>query len=101
MIALVFQKYHENFEFHLFIVLQEFTREFCYFLKKYPKQFLLSLLFINKTLRLSILKTRIAKNAKISVFVICVEAMIYVLYNMYDCTLNGFYWLTVGTRQNF
>ena len=28
-------------------------------------------------------------NAKISVFVICVEAIIYfLLYNLYDCTFN-------------
>ena len=28
------QKYSENFAFQLFIILQEFTREICYFLKK-------------------------------------------------------------------
>ena len=27
-------KYTENFAFQLFLILQEFTREICYFLKK-------------------------------------------------------------------
>ena len=46
-------------------------------------------LFINKKLRLNNLKTRIAVNAKISVFVICVEAIIYLLlYDLHDCTIN-------------
>ena len=45
--------------------------------------------FINKTLRFNNLKTRKAMNAKISVFVICVEAMMYLLlYNLYDSTFN-------------
>ena len=30
----VFQKYPENFGFQLFIILQEFTRQICNFLKK-------------------------------------------------------------------
>ena len=34
--TLVFQKYPENFAFQLFIILQKFTRETCYFLKKKP-----------------------------------------------------------------
>ena len=35
------------------------------------------------------LKTRAAMNAKISVFVICVEAITYLLlYNLHDCTFN-------------
>ena len=34
MIAYVFQKYPENFAFQLFIILQQFTREIRYFLKK-------------------------------------------------------------------
>ena len=29
-------------------------------------------------------------NAKISVFVICVEAIIYFLYNLHDCTFKQF-----------
>ena len=46
-------------------------------------------LFIIKNLRLNNLKTRIAVNAKISVFVICVEAIIYLLlYDLHDCTIN-------------
>ena len=44
---------------------------------------------MNKTLRLSNLKTRTVLNAKISMFVTCVEAAIYVLlYNLHDCTFN-------------
>ena len=47
-------------------------------------------LFINKTLRLSNLKTRTAMNAKVSVFLICVEAIIFfLLYNLYDSTFTG------------
>ena len=36
MIAYVFQKYPEKFTFQLFIILQQFTCEICYFLKKEP-----------------------------------------------------------------
>ena len=36
-------------------------------------------------------------NAKISVFVICVEAIIYLLlYNLHDCTFN--IWSTISFR---
>ena len=50
----------------------------------------MSSLFINKTLRLNNLKTRTTMNAKISVFAIFIEAMIYLLYyNLHDCTFNG------------
>ena len=49
----------------------------------------MSFLFINKILRLNNLKTRIARDPKISVFIICVEAIIYLLlYNLYDCTFK-------------
>ena len=49
----------------------------------------MSFLFINKNLRLNNLKTRAAMNAKISVFVICVEAIMYLLlHNLHDCTFN-------------
>ena len=34
MIAYVFQKYPENLTFQLFIILQKFARETCYFRKK-------------------------------------------------------------------
>ena len=34
MIAYMIQKYPENFVFQQFIILQQFTREICYFLKK-------------------------------------------------------------------
>ena len=84
MIACLFQKYPENFSSQLFIILQQFTHEICYF-----KQFLLSFLFINKTVRLYNLKTRTAMNAEISVFVILVEAIIYLLlYNIHGCTFK-------------
>ena len=44
---------------------------------------------MNKTLQLINLKTRTAMNAKISVSVICVEAIIYLLlYNLHDCTFK-------------
>ena len=36
MVAYVFQKYAENFTFQEFIILQLFTHEICYFLKKSP-----------------------------------------------------------------
>ena len=42
--------------------------------------FLLSFLFINKILRLINLKARTAMNAQASVLVICVEAIIYLLF---------------------
>ena len=46
-------------------------------------------LFTNKTLRLNNLKTRTPMNVKIPVFVICVEAIIYLLlYNLHDCTFK-------------
>ena len=49
----------------------------------------MSFLFINKTLRLNNLNTRTAMNAKISMFVVSVEAIIYfLLYNLYDCTFK-------------
>ena len=54
-------------------------------------QFLLSFMFINKTLWLNNLKARTAMNVKISVFVISVEAIIYLLlYNLHDCTFKCF-----------
>ena len=49
----------------------------------------MSFLFINKPLRLNNLKTKTAMNAKISVFVVCVEAIIYLLlYSLHDCTFK-------------
>ena len=42
--------------------------------------------FINKTLRLNNLKTRVVMNAKISVFVTYVETIMYLLLNnLHDC----------------
>ena len=47
---------------------------------------------MNKTLQLNNLKTRIAMNAKISVSVICVEAIMYLLLcNLHDCAFNPIY----------
>ena len=48
---------------------------------------LLSLLLIKKTLWLNNLNT-VAMNERISVFVICVEAIIYLLYNLHDYTFK-------------
>ena len=49
-------------------------------------------LFLNKILRLNNLKTRTGMNAKISVFVICVGAIIYSwLYNLHHCTFRYFF----------
>ena len=73
MIAYLFRKY-ENVAFQLFVILQQFTCEVCSFLKKQP-QFLLSFLFINKTLWFlydnglrheRVKNTRAPVNAKIS-----------------------------------
>ena len=51
----------------------------------------MSFLFINKTVQLHNLKTRIVMNAKVSVFVICIEEIIFLsLYNLHGCTFNGF-----------
>ena len=49
---------------------------------KFAIKFLLSDLFINKTLRPINIKTGTTMNAKISFLVVCVEAMIYLL--VYD-----------------
>ena len=52
--------------------------------------FLTAYLIINKTFRLNNVRTRTAMNAKISVFVISVEAIIYLLlYDLHDCSFKG------------
>ena len=49
----------------------------------------MSFLFINKTLGLSNIKTRTAMNVNILVFVLCVEAIIFLsLSNLNDSTFN-------------
>ena len=49
-------------------------------------------MFRNKNLRLNISKTKTAMNVKISVFVICVKAIIYLsLCKFHDCTFKYFY----------
>ena len=74
MIAYEFQNYPENFAYQLFIILQYFSLEIGLLLT-------VAIVFsvVNKTLRLNNLKTRTAMNVKISVFVNCVEAVIYLL----------------------
>ena len=79
MIACLFQKYTENLN----------TLEIRNFLKMFL-QFLFSFLFISKTLQLNNLESRAAMNAKISVFCICVKAIIYLLLcNLHDCTFKS------------
>ena len=59
-------------------------------------QFLLPVLFINKTLRLNNLKTRTAINAKTSVYIICVEAIVYfLLCNLHVCTFK----MNISTKE--
>ena len=63
----------------------------CYFLEKYPTVLTFSIVFLylNKTLRLNNIKTRTALTAKILVFVIFVEAIVYLLfYNLHDYPFN-------------
>ena len=58
-------------------VLKHFNSFYCLFL------------FVNKSLPLNNFKTRTDINAKISVFIVCLEAIIYLLlYNLHDCTFN-------------
>ena len=68
----LFPKYPDNFVLLLFIIFKHHTRETCYLLEKYPtfKRFLLSFLFINKTLRLENLQTRAAMNEEMSMYLI-------------------------------
>ena len=50
----------------------------------------MSYLFVNKTSWFNKLKTTTALNGKISVFVICAKAIIYLsLYNLRDCTFEA------------
>ena len=50
---------------------------------------MLCFLFINKILWLSNLETRVALNVKISVFVICDKAIIYLLlYSLHDSSFK-------------
>ena len=76
-------QYFPRFSYFTFIFLKRsllFNSSCCLFL------------FVNKTLRLNNFKTRRSMNAKISVFVIFVEAVIYLLlYNLHDCTFNNSY----------
>ena len=56
---------------------------------------------MSKTLRFNNLKTRTAMNAKTSMFVICVEAIIYLLLNnLHECTFN-FGFNRVKTKKSY
>ena len=49
----------------------------------------MSFFLLNKALRLNNLKTRAAMKVKVSVFVVYVEAIMYLLlHNLHDCTFN-------------
>ena len=62
----------------------------------------MSFLFINKTLRLNNLKTGAAINAKVSVFVVCVEAVInLLLYKLHDYTFNESQYKQCGVTPHF
>ena len=71
--------------------MQNFSLKIAIFLKSTTfKQFLLYFLSINKSSQFNDLKTRAAMDAKISVFVIYVEAIIYLLlHNLHDSTFKG------------
>ena len=59
-------------------------------------------LFINKTLRLDNLKTKTAMNAKVLVFVICVEAIKYLLlYNLHDCTFDVSFFSAISVSTKY
>ena len=77
MIAYVFQKYPENFAFQPFLICSNLPLKFAIFLKR-SLIFTVSSAFpvYKKNLRLNNLKTRTAINEKISVFIICIEAII-------------------------
>ena len=46
-------------------------------------------MLVNKRLRFNKLKAMAAMDARISLFVICVKAVIYLLqYNLHDCTFK-------------
>ena len=103
MIAHVFQKYPENFSFQLFIILHYLTLKFAIFLKcaLLFNSFHCLFPFVKKTLRLNNFKTRTDMNAKTSVFVICIEAIIHLLlYNWHDCTFKVVSLISVTKSYN-
>ena len=79
-----------KFRIPTFIICSNLPVKFAIFLKsRLLFNNFYSLLFTSKTLRLNNFKTRTAMNAKISVFVIYIKAIIYLLlYNLHDCTFN-------------
>ena len=82
MIAYLFQSIPEILHSNYLLLCSNLPVKFAIFLKSgLPfNSFLLSFLFINKNLRLNNLKTRTDMNVKISVFVVCVKAMIFFFY---------------------
>ena len=88
MIAYVFQKYPENFAFQFS---SNFPMRFAIFLKSslFFKSFYLFFSVYKQNFALNNLKTITAINAQISVFVIYVEAIIYLLYNLNHCTFKN------------
>ena len=87
MIAYMFQKYPEDFQFQLFLILPWKLL----FSKKWLLFNSFSCLFCrNKTLRLNNLKTTtVIMKVKISVFGICVEGTIYfLLHNLHNRTFQ-------------
>ena len=62
----------------------------------------MSFLFVNKTLRLNNWKTRTTVSAKTSVFVICAEAIIYLLlHNLHGCSLKATHEMTVCVMNDY
>ena len=53
------------------------------------KKHILLVMRMERRIRINNVKTRTAMNAKMSVFVICVEVIIYLLYDLHDCTFKG------------
>ena len=99
MITYVFQQYlFQQYHFNYPSFCSNLSVKFAIFFKSNLlfNSFYCLFLFINKILRLNNLKTRTAMNTKISVFVICVEVIIYlILCNSRDFTLNYFYHCSV------
>ena len=76
---------------HLRTTTSQISREICIFLKSSLlfRQFVLSFLFINKTLPLNNLKIKKAMNAKILRVLICAEVILHLLlYNLHERTFK-------------
>ena len=80
-----------SWKFHISIIYNfaVITREICYFLKKYFLTVSIVFSVYKQNPALNNLKTRTAVNAKLSVLVIGVEAIIYLLlHNLHDCNFK-------------